>query len=299
LIGGTVSALDFFVTRAAGQDRFAKLVAAELTRRNGQIKPRYNRDEFSLEWGQPPARLFLENTYWDWLEARPAQRPRLVGGLIALVFDQEAELGFEASKAKILPVVRNRRVLLADPVTNGAAGPSLAASFHTLCGDLAVLPAVVGERSISLANQSLLEEWGTTHEALMELAVDNLAKISPPRFETLEAGFRVTAYDDHLDASRMLLSYLFSDLMLEGPPIAVVASRRLVAVAGANNTEGLTAMAEHVAKAMSEETRPIWCSPVILNQGEWWPLNPGAPQAQIFHRLYVIQAEIDATLPPV
>ena len=57
-----MSALDFFVTRAAGQDRFAKLVAAELTRRDPPLKPRSTRDQFSREWGQPPARLFLENT---------------------------------------------------------------------------------------------------------------------------------------------------------------------------------------------------------------------------------------------
>src|SRR5215216_2761180 len=99
-----VSALDFFVARAAQQDRFAKLVASELTRRNPAIRPRYDREQFTLEWGEPPARLFLENTYWDWLDARPPQRPRVVAGLVALVFDQDADLTFEAAKAKILPV---------------------------------------------------------------------------------------------------------------------------------------------------------------------------------------------------
>jgi hypothetical protein len=294
-----VGALDFLVMRAAQQDRFAKTVAAALTRRDSAIRPRYNRDEFSLEWGQPPARLFLENTYWDWLEARPNRRSRLIDQLVDLVFDQEPALDFEASAARILPVVRNRRVLLADPVTNGASDANLAAVFHPVCGDLVALPAIVGSRSISLANRGLLAEWGKSDEELMNLAIDNLARISPPRFEMIEPGFRVTAYDDHLDASRLVLPYLFQDLMLEGPPIAVAASRRLLAVAGANNTPALKAMAEHVAKAMETEPRPIWCSPIILNQGEWWPLNPGAPQAQIFHDLYVIQAEIDATLPAV
>jgi hypothetical protein len=292
-----VGALDFLALRAAQQDRFAKLVAGELTRRDASIRPRYDRHEFVLQWGDPPARLFLENTYWDWLGAKPAQRPRLVAQLVALVFDQDALLDFQAAAPLIMPVVRNRRVLMADPVTNGVADPSLAAVCHPVAGDLVALPAIVGARSISLANRGLLAEWDKSADELMNLAIDNLAQISPPRFETLPGGFRVTAYDDHLDASRLLLPYLFMDLMLEGPPIAVAASRRLLAVAGANNTAGLTAMAEHVAKAMASEPRPIWCAPIILNQGEWWPLNPGAPQAQIFHRLYVIQAHIDATLP--
>jgi hypothetical protein len=108
---------------------------------------------------------------------------------------------FDAAAERILPVVRNRRVLMADPVTNGASNPGLAAVFQPLAGDLVVLPAIVGARSISLANQSLLSEWGKTDEELMNLAVDNLAKLSPPRFETMPGGFRVTAYDDHLDAS--------------------------------------------------------------------------------------------------
>jgi hypothetical protein len=292
-----VGALDFFVMRAAQQDRFARLVISELVRRAPLIRPRYDRDEFTLEWGDPPARLFLENTYWDWLEAKPSLRPHLVAQLVALVFDQQAGLGFEEAKRLILPVVRNRRVLMADPVTNGAQDPSLTASFEPVCGDLAVLPAIVGERSISLTNNSVLAEWGKTHQELMDLAIDNLAQISPPRFRTMPGGFRITAYDDHLDASRLVLSYLFSDLMLEGPPIAVVGSRTLIAVAGANNTAALAAMAEHVAKVMATEARPIWCCPIILNQGEWWPLNRETPQAQLFYRLYVIQAEIDATLP--
>ena len=112
----------------------------------------------------------------------------------------------------------------------------------------------------------------------------------------MPGGFRVTAYEDGLDASRLLLTYLFQDLMLDGPPIAVCASRRQIAVAGANSTAALTAMADHVARLMETETRPIWCAPIILNLGEWWPLNRETPQAQIFYRLYVIQAEIDAAV---
>jgi hypothetical protein len=285
-----------YIAGMTGQGRFAQAVIAEVQRRDAGVQPRFNRAEFAIEWGNPPARLFLENTYWECLDLPEAERAEAVSALVDLAFQREVTLGWEQAAEKLLPAVRNRRLLLADPTTSGAVDPMAGAAFLDLVGDLAVVPALAEKSSVTLLNHRTLKGWGIDPRDALARAVDNLRIISPPRFEKQADGFYVSRYDDQFDAARVLLPDLFQSVPLSGPPIAIVASRRCLVFAGAADDLGLARMSDYVATLMVKETRPISCRPILLNSGRWWPLNPEAPQIGLFNRLLAIQADIDRVI---
>jgi hypothetical protein len=282
-----------YIAGMTGQGRFAQAVMAEVQRRDGAIQPRFNRADFAVEWGHPPARLFLENTYWEWQDLPDAQKAEAVSALVDLAFRREVTLTWEAAAPKLLPAVRNRKLLLADPTTSGAVDPMAGAAFLDLVGDLAVVPAVAEKSSITLLNHRTLKGWGVDPRDALARSIENLRAVSPAKFERQADGFYVSRYDDQFDAGRILLPELMQSVTLSGPPIAVVASRRCLVFAGAADDLGLMRMADYVEKLMEKEPRPISCRPILLNSGSWWPLNPEAPQIGIFNRLLAIQADID------
>jgi hypothetical protein len=282
-----------YIAGVAGQRRFAQAVMAEVVRRDGALQPRFNRADFCVEWGDPPARLFLENTYWEWLDAPEDQKALAIEALVDLAFRREITLSWAEAAPRLLPAVRNRRLLLADPTTSGAVDPMAGAAFIDVVGDLAAVPAIAERASVTLLNHRTLRNWGVDPRDALARAVDNLRAASAPKFERDEDGFYVSRFEDQFDAGRILLPELFAGLKLSGPPIAIVASRRCLVLAGAADDEGLLRMAGYVERLMNKETRPISCRPILLNSGKWWPLNPEAPQIGIFNRLLAIQADID------
>ncbi|HET9161475.1 MAG TPA: hypothetical protein VFN88_12760 [Caulobacteraceae bacterium] len=282
-----------YIQGVAGQRRFAQAVVAEVVRRDRTLQPRFNRADFSVEWGNPPARLFLENTYWEWLDAPEREKALAIEALVDLAFRREITLSWDQAAPRLLPAVRNRRLLLADPTTSGAVDPMAGAAFIDVVGDLAAVPAVAERASVTLLNHRALRNWGVDPRDAMARAIDNLRAVSPSRFERDADGFYVSRYDDQFDAARILLPEIFQNLPLSGPPIAIVVSRRCVVCAGAADDQGLFRMAGYVERLMQREARPISCRPILLNSGKWWPLNPEAPQIGIFNRLLSIQADID------
>ena len=282
-----------YIAGVTGQRRFAQAVMNEVARRDGSLLPRYNRADFAVEWGQPPARLFLENTYWEWLDLPDAEKALAVEALVDLAFRREVRLTWAEAAPRLLPAVRIRRILLADPTTSGAVDPMAGAAYLDVVGDLAAVPAIAERASVTLLNHRTLRAWGVDPRDALTRAIDNLRTVSPPKLERQDEGFYVSHYDDQFDAARVLLPELLQGLDLSGPPIAIVASRKCLVCAGAAEDLALIRMAEFVERLMRKETRPISCRPILFNSGKWWPLNPEAPQIGIFNRLIAIQADID------
>ena len=149
-------------------------------------------------------------------------------------------------------------------------------------------------RSIPQAN---LDAWGLTLYEVLEIARENLATL-PAKFIGPQSGDGVylSATGDNYDASRILSPELIGQFQVKGDPVAMIANRDNLIVAGADDATGLDAMLKMAAEAL-QQLRPISSVAVRFDGEEWVPWLPG-----ISHPLYkqfrrFSSTPWDATMP--
>ena len=117
--------------------------------------------------------------------------------------------------------------------------------------------------------QRTLDKWAVSFAKVYDVAMRNLRAITPgPRFIQQNNGLYVSNFADGYDVSRMLLPELILELDVQGDPVAMPANRAMLLVTGAEDTEGLTAMADLTVLA-GEKPRFNFGVPMQLCQGQW------------------------------
>lgn len=266
-------ALFDFLKRRRPEDAFADRVMERLRERGWPHKLSYDRKTFRISLGPEAGALSLYNAYEDWLGYPPEERTSALDLVVAPVFETNEETpSFADVRDRILPLVRNACDYALD-AGNGEAPPATA----RFAGPLSLALAIDQPTSIRMLMESDLAAWGMSFEVVLEEAIQNLESKSPCRFEREAGGFYVSNFEDFYDPSRLLLPRLFEQLELRGAPVAIAATRYCLVVAGRDDPDALNAMAAYVDAGLSDASRPISYTPLILSDGAWSPFSPTEP----------------------
>jgi hypothetical protein len=266
-------ALFDFLKRRRPEDEFAGRVMARLRERGWPHELTYDRKSSRIFLGAAAGALSLGNVYRDWLTYPPEERTSALDLIVAPVFETAEETPhFEEVRERILPLVRNS----CDYALDARTGDALPATA-SFAGPLSLLLAIDQPTSIRVLMESDLAAWGMSFDAVLKQAIQNLETKSPCRFQREEGGFYVSHFEDFYDPSRLLLPRLFDQLDLRGAPVAIAATRYCVVVAGRDDPEALKAMAAYVDEGVSEASRPISYTPLVLTHGAWSSFSPTEP----------------------
>ncbi|GGC54687.1 hypothetical protein GCM10011400_47970 [Paraburkholderia caffeinilytica] len=147
--------------------------------------------------------------------------------------------------------------------------------FRPLCENLEIGIAYDSEYTIARLTGSTLAKWGVSFEEAYEIAIDNLRAESTRSFTQLQNGVLMSAYDDHYDAGRLLLTDLLHRQGISGAPVVMAPNRKVLLLTGEHNDAGLATMVS-IAESALQEPRPL--PPLMLRwNGERW--EKFAPQA--------------------
>lgn len=285
--------LDLFGGRPI--DKFAKLILDEIRRQDPSWRGRYVKGEVTIVADdESGGSYYLARVHDDYLKSPPDEQARILSDIAGrLIGGDEEDLDFETAKPRLRPVIKNMAHVLNE--AKALTGDPVASVIRPLVGPLGVLAAVDSERSMTMVSSAMLSNWGADFEAVLAIAKANLAAATrPPGFKRWDEGFYVSAYGDFFDASRFLMPGVFEALPLRGAPVAIVIERSGIAVAGSEEPEVLTAMAEFAEATIDKSQRGIAYTAFILRDGRWqvWDFDPVAFPA--FERMRIKQALWDA-----
>ena len=274
------------------KDDFAQLMIDRIHQAGEKGSIAYQPGEFRLRGeGERSAALMLGNAYKEYCAADEEIRERVirlwVRNWFSLLRDMPED--FEDVKPDLLPIVRSRSHFelnqLRSMVETGTpiSWPYVPLGEHFGVALVYDLPDAM--RSIPQAN---LDGWGLTLYEAMEIACENLATL-PAKFigPQFGDGVYLSATGDNYDASRILSPELIGKFQVTGDPVAMIANRDNLIVAGADDSEGLNALLKMATEAL-EQLRPISSIAVRFDGQEWVPWLPEVshPLYKPFRRLY-------------
>jgi hypothetical protein len=221
----------------------------------------------------------LGNAYKEYCAAEGEHRERVLRHWVRNWFSVLRDMpeDFEDVKPDLLPIVRSRAHFelnqLRSMVESGTllSWPYVPLGEHFGVALVYDLPDAM--RSIPQAN---LDAWGLTLYEVLEVARENLATL-PAKFIGPQSGEGVylSATGDNYDASRILAPELIGQFQLKGDPVAMIANRDNLIVAGADDATGLEAMLNLTAEAL-QQLRPISSVALRFDGEEWTPWLPDA-----------------------
>lgn len=255
------------------KESFANQYIERLKARGWQSEAIYDAARFAIVFGDDAGTAFLDTVYAEWCNLPDSERSDHLDRAIAGFFEPKPDDAFDRIAGSILPVIRNRcqfdnqwrddALSMKEDYFAGVSKP--------LCDVMTVALAFDTPSSIQIVSAEMLSRWGRPFDEALGIAIENLRARSPSRFERVDGGFFVSAFEDYYDASRLLLPELFHQLPLVGDPVAVAVTRSGIVVAGSDEHDALDAMAAFVEAHLEQEPRPISYLPLILRQGVWHP----------------------------
>ena len=272
------------------KDAFAKAIL-QTAQKAGLGSAVYDPETFSLKATDREIVIHLGNVFAEYLAAKPWQRNRVIEGFTKHFhgLTENVEPTAHQAKAALRPRVRERTYFEVQRLRDEIAGkhrPEIL--FRELGGGHLTLEVVLDQpdslRSVSADN---LTEWGLTFEDAVLIANDNLLALGLGRFQSPRPGLFVSAWHDVYDASRLHLSEIVSGLAVKGRPVAMVPNRNTLIITGADDADGLPAMARLTEEAL-KQPRPMTGYAFRLD-GSWVPFLPpaGHPAFVPLHRLSV------------
>lgn len=274
----------------AGQDKetFAQAVLAAFRAAAWRDKLDYDAADSTIDTGAGGV-LYLGNVYQDWLKAKTADEKQAQVTLLVRLATQGAQSGkdsndFSKVSPNLLPTLRNRAFIENLWLVTGFPQDYASLCSRPFCDELSVILTINMPESIAMLPPDQLKTWGKTFDEVMVTAMSNLRAFKKPDFQPLN-GFYILNSDTFYDPSVLLMPEAFQALTLKGEPVVVAISRTLVAVAGADDTAGMKAMAEFVEEQYPQDARPISYTPLILHQGGWKAVANAPETTPSLHRL--------------
>ncbi len=267
---------DRFITPVL-RKRFARLVASELRRAGEPLKLRYDPAAFRLvSEGEESLQVNLANTYREYVSARTAQRKSVLSRFIRSWIEGRKGVPeeFEDAAHDLLPGVRSRstyELLSLQMESQGETDfqwPYRVIADHFGAGLVYDLP-----HAMSQVNGRQLARWQVDFDDAMDVAIDNLRRISEKGLAQIAPGVWMSTWRDNYDPSRLLLADMINAHDVDGEPVAMVPNRDTLLLTGSQDEAGLEIMAIAAEKAI-QQPRPIHAMPLRLEFGAWTPFLP-------------------------
>ena len=239
----------------ASRETFARRVLRKIKKLNPTSSPIFDPEEFSISKGASGGVIFLENAYAEYCASPVFKRAEVIDFYARLNTAATDTLPDDFAKAKphLLPRVRERFYLasmkLALPLRNAKA-PEVASRL--LNDDLTVEVVYDTPQAMASISESQFAKWGTTFDAALQIARDNLWKISNEDFIQVQPGLFVGTWQDFHAASRLFLHDLLWQIPVNGAHVAMIPNRQTLFVTGDQDTASLIKMAEFVTAAAAE-----------------------------------------------
>ncbi|MBI2922504.1 MAG: hypothetical protein HYY18_15745 [Planctomycetes bacterium] len=269
------------------REAFAKLVLEELAKAGETSAVRYEADKFQLVAGE--LTLNLANIFSEYENAPPEQRAEMLRSFVATRREAGTPVPKEFGEARkhLLPIVRERMWYAAVQLQFAAAQDKpLQTLFRNTGTHLTISLGYDLPNSVFELGQEHLDGWRVSFEEALAAATENLRAMTKEGWESPGRGVFISKWDDIFHPARTLLPEVFRALKLEGDPVAVVANRGAVIVAGSEDAKGLKALAG-LADEGRKLPRAMSAFPIRLTGNDWTPWAPpaGHPAADAFANL--------------
>jgi hypothetical protein len=241
-------------------DGFARLLTRAIRAAGVTDSIEYDPAEFKLTIGGSGHHvLFMSNAYADYLSARRRDRPgilRKYASLTQMENDEDQEESFDEIKVKLLPRIQSRyyhdlaRMAVAElPASPSATGPDTF-ERRAFTEHLALDLVCDHPQAIQTVTAKALARWGTTFDAALAVAKENLWRLSNERWEEVAPGVHLSPWRDTHDASRLFLHDLIWQLPVKGEHVAMAPNRVMLFVTGSEDEAGLLALAALAEEAL-------------------------------------------------
>ncbi len=267
--------LDIFGKKTE-KDQFAALVLREFRRRKWPRALKYDTVNFSLSTGESST-IFLQNQFQSWKIAKPEAKNLAINDLVVSAFEnlalEKEDKTFEAKRSRIWPTVRNRTYVenlwMFDGLNLGPA--HYRGTNISFCEGFSIILTVNDTHNITICNHQTFVGWAKTFEEVLPIARQNLREQKRVWFDRHAEGFYFAETGDYFDSSLPLMTDAFSQLDLDGEPIALIPTRETLLVAGSGDITSLNAMCDIAIKLYEKDSRQVSLLPIVLKNGEWKP----------------------------
>lgn len=269
--------------RRRPEDRFADHVRTKLIAAGERRPIRYDRSAFALRIGaadKPDQQTvaWLGNLFASFAQlSTAAEQDAALVRIVASILEGNAPLplSFVDAAPRLRPLVRSTADLGMWRLQSRVDGheESVVLPHRHLTPQLVAWLAIDREETITWVMASQLAAWGVTFDDAFEKALSNLRHLEEKPFVEFEPGLYRSDWGDRYDASRLLLPELLAGLPLKGAPVAMVPNRDVLLVTGADDEEGLRAMARF-GQGVLGQPRPLSAATLALDGGAWRAFTP-------------------------
>jgi hypothetical protein len=210
-------------------------------------------------------------------EARQEMLHRYLGGLMST----NQDLLFDEVRERLLPAVRDR--MLVENQELDASEAKTIAEIKQLTPNLAgtiigehyvSMLAVDNKDSISFVAKAIVDLWRIPLEELIQIAMENLRKMSSKGFVEVSDGVFVSGWQDTYDTSRILLTdKVREECKVQGQHLAFLPNRDYVFITGSDDTVGIKIVLD-MCKDLENAPRPLYMVPLVLQENAWQVFYP-------------------------
>lgn len=277
------------ISGAPSKDQFARLLSDAISKAGEIAIIRYDAEEFRLVVNEEQRFFNLGNIYREYCDAPLDKRRQALRHYVRSWFANRKGIpaNFEDVVPDLLPAVRNRCSFEIARLKAHIDGlPSLDWPSRVIADHLAVSLVYNLPEALVQVQQHHLSNWDRSLEDLLDIACDNLRKISNDPWDCPYQGVWVSPWRDNHDASRLVLTDLLQTIPVKGAHVAMVPNRDTLIVTGSADEAGLAQMAVLAEKALNS-ARPITGHAFLLENETWRPWLPDAahPLYGHFHLL--------------
>ena len=242
----------------------------------------------------------LANLRARWGQLEPPERlPWLQATLPALVSPPPIPSRLQSTRS-LRPGIRHRAMLEAARLAKlgnevNADQPRLRALIpHQPFGaDLVSVLLWDAETTMSVIDQSQLDEWGADFDDLFPVAVDNLAEKPGTGWTSIHKQLYASNDTDDYTGTRMLLPGHLESTGLGGELVVLHPNRSRLLVAAVDDAKGIARACATVFDEIGAPS-PVSLQPLVGRPGHWRPLvvPPTHPAHEMWHRLVQIDRQL-------
>ena len=274
--------------------KFARMLMEHFKAANPGVAVHFDEEKFCIflrRTDKPEAQYFLGTLYADYCRAKPADRSRMIAALTATTVEAVPDsyaATWQEAKSRLLPRIRDR-ITYALMRKRDNCDEKLNFTDEPFTDHLSLELVYDFPNSIGSVNHDQLAKWGVTRDQALTVARDNLWAISNRDFKQVAPGVYLSDWHDSYDASRLFLHDLIWQLPVRGDHVVMTPTRNDLIVTGADDSEGLVAMAKIAVRCLSDP-RFITGAAVRLENNRWTSFMPPeqSPAFELFRHVALI-----------
>jgi hypothetical protein len=182
---------------------------------------------------------------------------------------------------------------LNNEVTPGSRHNRPLIPYQPFGGDLVTVLLWDAPTTMSVVNQSQLEEWGARFTDLLPVAIDNLEEQPQAGWTAVDNRVWTSLNEDDYDGARMLIPGFLDQTGLAGELVVIHPNRNLLIVTAVDDVNGIKIACDLALEDLNAPS-PISFQPLVGRDEDWRPLvlPPSHPAYSQWQRLTCVNDEM-------